>query len=86
MKKLVEDVGGEGLESLLGETVILFCMNYFYTGKLIGVSTDDVLLSDPEIIYQTGSFAVEGWEDSQKTCCDEQYVRISAIESYGKVK
>ena len=40
VKKLIEiqEVEGEGLMSLLGEQVILFCMNYFYAGKLVKVS------------------------------------------------
>ena len=44
MKKLVNvvEVEGEGLVSLLGENVILFCMNYFYAGKLAGVNSDTV--------------------------------------------
>ena len=28
MKKIVNEVQGEGLEKLLGERVTLFCMNY----------------------------------------------------------
>ena len=38
MKKIVDDVDGEGLEKFLGEKVLLMCSNYFYTGKLIGVN------------------------------------------------
>ena len=39
MKKIVnvQEVEGEGLVGLLGETITLFCLNYFYTGKLVGV-------------------------------------------------
>ncbi len=89
MKKLREvvEVSGQGLESLLGDTVILFCMNYFYTGKLVGVNDDDVILEKPSIVYDTGSFNTSGWEDAQELFfCDDFYVRTSAIESYGKVK
>jgi len=86
MKKIVE-VSGEGLESLMGETVVLFCMNYFYTGKLIGVNTDDIILQDPKIIYETGPFSEKGWKDAQLLkFCDELYVRTASIESYGLVK
>ena len=46
MKKIVE-VSGEGLEGLMGEQVTLFCMNYFYTGKLTGVNDNDVQLQNP---------------------------------------
>ena len=49
MKKLVEvtEVQGEGLEKLMGERVTLFCANYVYTGKLIGVNASCVLLKTP---------------------------------------
>ena len=56
MKKLVEEVVGEGLEKLLGERVTLFCANYIYTGKLTGVNENCVLLSEAAIVYETGSF------------------------------
>ena len=58
MKKIVSvtEVDGEGLTALLGENVILFCMNYFYAGKLVGVNDDCVLLEDGGIVYQTGAF------------------------------
>jgi hypothetical protein len=38
MKKIVTvtEVQGEGLTALLGEKVILLCMNYSYVGTLTG--------------------------------------------------
>jgi len=83
MKRLVEEVQGEGLESLLGETVWVWCMNYTYAGKLIGVNTDDILLEDASVVYETGSFSSDEYEDSQKLN-QNLYIRITAIESYGK--
>ena len=46
MKKLVkvEEVQGEGLVGLMGENVTLFCMNYIYTGRLVGVNDTFVKL------------------------------------------
>lgn len=48
MKKLVkvEEIEGEGLLSLLGENVTLFCQIYIYSGKLIGVNDTCVLLEN----------------------------------------
>jgi len=86
MKRLVEQVESEGLESLLGETVTVFCMAYFYTGKLIGVNKDDVLLEDPKIIYLTGPWDTPDWEDAQTLPTKCLYVRTAAIESYGVLK
>jgi hypothetical protein len=88
MKKLVtvEEVQGEGLEALMGENVLLMCANYFYTGKLVGVNTDFVKLEKPSIVYETGAWSTDGYQDSQRLNADEWYVTRSAIESYGVSK
>jgi hypothetical protein len=85
MKKLIEQVEGEGLEALLGEQVTFFCMNYIYTGKLIGVNETCVLLQDPKIVYETGAFSDKGWKDAQPVCA-QLYIQTAAIESFGVVK
>ena len=84
MKKIVEETG-EGLEKLLGERVTLLCLNYIYTGKLIGVNTDCVLLADPAIVYETGAFSDKAWKDAQALPHD-LYVMKACIESYGVIK
>ena len=87
MKKLVtiQEVEGEGLSSLLGQRITLFCVNYIYTGKLIGVNDDCVLLEDPAIVYETGELTSKDWKDAQKLP-NNWYVRIMNIESYGVLK
>lgn len=67
MKKLVkvEEVEAEGLIGLMGQRVTLFCMNYFYTGELIGVNDTCVLLTNAGIVYETGSFSDSAWKDYQ---------------------
>ena len=85
MKKIVNEVQGEGLEKLLGERVTLFCMNYIYTGTLTGVNETCVLLTDASIVYETGAFDAEGWKDAQKLPHD-WYVQTSSIESFGVLK
>ena len=84
MKKIVE-VSDEGLEGLLGEVVTLFCVNYFYTGKLVGVNDTCVKLEDPSIIYETGEWSSSGWQDAQKLPNDI-YIQVAAIESFGVMK
>lgn len=86
MKKLVQEIEGEGLEKLLGETVTLFCLNYFYNGKLIGVNESCVLLQDPKIIYETGVFSDKAWKDAQSMDIEELYVQKAAIESFARTK
>lgn len=87
MKKLVNvaEVEGEGLVKLMGERVTLFCMNYIYTGKLVGVNDTCVLLEDAGIVYETGELTTKSWKDMQKLP-SEWYVSISAIESFGLLK
>lgn len=84
MRKLVE-VENEGLDSLLGETVTLFCVNYIYTGKLVGVNDRCVKLDNPSIVYETGPFDGSPWKDAQ-ALPQSIYVMLSAVEAFGKVK
>lgn len=84
MKKIVEvcEVQGEGLVALLGQSVILFCVNYIYTGKLVGVNDDCVLLEDPAIVYETGPFTSAGYKDAQSLHCKSLYVMRAAVEAF----
>lgn len=86
MKKIVNvtEVDGEGLIGLLGEKVILFCLNYFYAGTLAGVNEDCVLLEDGGIVYETGAFSDKSWKDFQKI--GNVYVRIDMIEAFARGK
>jgi hypothetical protein len=88
MKKLVSvtEIEGEGLESLLGEKVLLMCGNYFYTGLLEGVNADFAKLRDPSIVYETGPWADKTFNNVQRLHTDVWYVRIQHVESYGKAK
>jgi len=84
MKKIIEEVEGEGLESLLGEYVTLWCCRYIYAGKLTGVNEKDVILSEAKIVYETGNLTEKGFNDAQDLPCD-WYIRTDTIESYGKM-
>ena len=85
MKKIVE-VDEKGLESLLGERVLLMCANYFYTGKLVGVNSTFVVLEEPAIVYETGDFNLKNFRDEQKLYADFWYVQTRSIESFGQGK
>lgn len=85
MKKIIEDVSGEGLQKLLGKRVTLFCLNYIYTGKLVGVNETCVLLNAAAIVYETGELTSKTWKDAQMLPHD-WYVQLSAIESFGVLK
>lgn len=85
MKKLVNvtEVEGEGITALLGEQVILMCMNYNYVGTLEGVNADCVLLSakDAAVCYETGEWGAKEWKDAQKVN-KPLYVRLASIEAF----
>ena len=87
MKRIIEDTGAAGLDSLIGEKVILFCGNYFYAGKLAGVNKTFVELHDAGIVYETGEFSAAGWKNFQRLLPEgPTFVRIQWIEAYRKGK
>ena len=85
MKMIVTEVENEGLDSLMGKRVTLFCGIYIYTGKLVGVSTQCVKLEDAGIVYETGAFTDERWRDCQ-SLANDWYVAIQSIESFGELQ
>jgi len=84
MRKLIE-VDGEGLEALIGQRVTFFCLNYIYTGKLVGVSEAFVMLEDAAIVYETGAFNEKNWKDAQNLP-HPVYVMLRAVESFMLLK
>ena len=88
MKRVVNvvEVDGAGLESLLNERVLLLCMNYFYTGKLVGVNEHFVELEDPAIVYETGQWSNKKYTDEQCLHTKTFFVRTNAIEAFGVSK
>ncbi len=85
MKKIMEEVSGEGLEKLLGERVTIFCCRYIYTGKLTGVNDSSILLTNAGIVYETGELTGDSWKDMQPLPND-WYINIDSIESFGILK
>lgn len=88
MKKLaetiaVQEVPNEGLISLLGERVLFYCLNYIYVGKLSGVNTDCVLLTDASIVYEVGNMSDKSFGTAQKIGSD-LYIQKNAIEVFFK--
>lgn len=87
MKKLVkvEEVAGEGLVALMGETITVFCMNYIYAGTLVGVNDTFIKLENGHIIYETGAFSDKKFKDAQKVS-NELYIQLNSVESYAITK
>lgn len=84
MKVLCKDVDDEGLHAMLGRKVVLFCVNYIYSGKLVGVNEHDVKLEDAKIVYETGELCGGMNKDAQPLPHD-WYIRTAAVESYGEI-
>lgn len=76
-------IQGGGLESLLGKQVLLFCLNYIYAGKLVGIDNGFLQLEKPSIVYETGKFSEPGYADVQLLHAPVWYVQRGAIESFG---
>ena len=84
MKRLVNvvDVEKDGLESLLGQYIQVWCLNYIYAGKLIGVNTHDVVLAEAVVVYETGKLGDKQFKLAESAGVEELFIRTSAIESY----
>jgi hypothetical protein len=79
----VVEVENEGLIKLLGQQCIFFCMNYIYTGKLIGVNESCIQLEDACIVYETGALSEKTFKLKESFGVSEYYIQKGAIESFG---
>lgn len=85
VEQVIEDISDEGLYTLIGKRVTLFCASYFYTGVLVGVNESSVKLEDAGIVYETGPLTDNEWADMQRLP-GAWYVRVASIESFGILK
>lgn len=85
MKKLVSvtEVDGEGMIALLGEKVMVICMNWTYAGVLVGVNDTCIVLDDGLLVYDDGGPSAKTFADAQPLPA-QWYIQTSAIESFGK--
>ena len=85
MMKIVECTEPSGLVALMGQRVALFCLNYIYEGKLVGVNETCVMLSEATLVYETGGLCDTKRKDAQPFPNDV-YVMKSAVESFTVLK
>jgi hypothetical protein len=69
------------MDEVIGKRVLVMCLNYFYEGKLEEVTGNFIRLSDAGIVYETGPWSADRYEDIQKTEGDH-CVMTQAIESF----
>ena len=72
----------EGLEALMGEKVLLLCMNYFYAGELVGVNDTQIKLKNAFVVYETGEFTAKKWANAEQLPSEFTYVYVDKIEAY----
>lgn len=85
MKVLCKEVQDEGLISLLGQRVTFWCVDFIWTGKLVGVNDDCVKLEDCGIVFETGDFNNKTWARYEKLP-KEFYLMKAGIVGFGLVK
>lgn len=77
------EVEREGLLALISKKVLVMCMNYFYTGELVGVNNTCIKLKDCHQVMETGSHTDPKFKDAQ-WIGNDWYIQLSAIESFGE--
>lgn len=83
MKVITKETNKSGLESLIGENVMLVCCRYIYTGKLIGLDNESCLLENCKTVYETGPWSNDEWKIAESLNVSEYYIAIQSIESFG---
>jgi len=66
---------------LINKTVVALCANYIYCGVLVEAAPDRIVLADPSIVYETGSWSAEKWQDAQFLPTPLIYIERTAVES-----
>jgi len=72
-------------QRLLGKNITFWCLNYIYTGKVSGVYADQIELSEPQVVYETGDFGDPKWKDAQPLP-NTIFIMRRNIESWGVLK
>jgi hypothetical protein len=80
-KKPAATIGN--LDVLLGQRVMLLCLNYIYSGVLKAIEHDRLVLAEPSIVYETGPWDTNTYSDTQRLPCELLYVQRGAIEAFG---
>jgi hypothetical protein len=80
----VVEVKEEGFLALIGKNIEVFCGIYIYAGKLVGVNTTCIKLSNPHVVYETGGFLDKKYKDAQHMGREHHYISTSFVESFGE--
>ena len=83
MRHVVNTTNNAELENLIGKNVMIFCMSYIYTGKLVASNDRHILLENPAIVYETGEFTSKTFKDAQALPFNH-FICRSSVESFGE--
>lgn len=83
-KRVVEtDEIEDAFEILLGETIVLICDGYIYSGELIAITGNTLELRDAVLVYETGKWSDSQWKDAQSLPGESWKVERRKVESWG---
>ena len=85
MKRVIVESEKNAYEELLGKKVCIISLTYIYAGELTGVNDTCIALKNAQIVYDTGSWSKASWEEAEALPCEEYYVSIACIESFGEI-
>ena len=73
------------LTPFVGKNVTVGC-NFIYYGVLKSVDEDTLTLSNPKMVYDTGSWSDKDYKLEEEMPSDEVVIFISKIEFFGELK
>ncbi|MDP2607288.1 MAG: hypothetical protein Q8S00_32525 [Deltaproteobacteria bacterium] len=71
-----------GAANLIGKQVMVWCGIYIYTGVLVSVTPDELVLDNASVVYETGPLC--GPPQTAQKLPAQLSIRLSAIECYYK--
>jgi hypothetical protein len=71
------------LHELIDRHVVVWCVNYIYSGQLESFDASFLRIKDPHVVYETGPLTDKDFKDAQPLPGDYWYIARSAIESIG---
>jgi len=69
------------LEALVGKEIYVCCTSYAYGGKLAAIKGNLLVIEEPSIVYETGSWKDKEWRDAQRLPTSRVHVNLRQIES-----
>jgi hypothetical protein len=71
------------IEDLIGRYVAVWCGVYIYSGKLVSVDSEWIVLENAGVVYTTGPLLGASFTDFQPLPGEYWLVRSDAVESAG---